>query len=148
MELTSPEFEDNELIPSRFTCDGEDINPELEITDVPAEAKSLVLIMDDPDAPDGTWVHWTVWGIDPETERIPAGTAPMNAVEGMTSAKRTGYSGPCPPSGTHRYYFKLFALDTKPDLKPSAQVSDLEEAMEDHLLARCELIGLYARESD
>lgn len=148
MELTSPDFENNELIPSRYTCDGEDINPELEISNVPPETKSLALIIDDPDAPDGTWIHWTVWNIDPETERIPAGSAPLDAIEGMTSFSRTGYGGPCPPSGTHRYYFKLYALDTKLDLNSSAQVGDLEAVIEEHLIDRCELIGLYTREPD
>jgi Raf kinase inhibitor-like YbhB/YbcL family protein len=148
MELRSPDFEHNTLIPSRYTCDGEDINPELEIVDVPPGTNSLVLIMDDPDASVGNWTHWLLWNIDPDTERIPVGTEPVGSVEGMNSFGHSGYGGPCPHGGTHRYVFKLFALDTKLNLTPSAEKTHLLDAMNEHLIDQCELIGLYSRGDD
>lgn len=148
MEITSPDFENNTLIPSTYTCDGEDINPTLEIRGVPAEAESLVLIVDDPDAPNGTWTHWTLWNIDPATDTIASGTTPMAAVEGETSFGQPGYGGPCPPSGTHRYYFKLFALDSELELDKRATVEELMEAMHDKVVAESELVGLYSKEDD
>jgi Raf kinase inhibitor-like YbhB/YbcL family protein len=148
MEISSPDFENNALIPSRYTCDGEDVNPSLDIKNVPAEAESLVLIVDDPDAPNGTWTHWTVWNIDPTTERIITGSLPVDSVEGVTSFQRKGYGGPCPPLGTHRYFFKLFALSKKLDISAFATVSELEEAIKDSIVERCELIGLYSRDGD
>jgi hypothetical protein len=146
MELKSPDFENNGLIPSRFTCDGENVNPTLDISGVPSDAQSLVLVMDDPDAPHGTWVHWLVWNIDPNTERIVSGSIPADAIEGMTDFGRPGYGGPCPPSGTHRYFFKLYALDTKLDLASTANSKELLESLRDHIIATAELIGLYAKE--
>lgn len=146
MELRSPDFENNELIPSRYTCDGENINPELEILDVPESSQSLVLIMDDPDAPNGTWVHWTVWNMDPSVRTIAAGTAPAGAIEGRTSFERTGYGGPCPPSGTHRYFFRIYALDTKLDLPANTKAEELADAMADHIISQAELVGLYAKD--
>ncbi len=146
MKISSPAFEANQTIPSKYTCDGENINPPLQIYDVPAGAKSLVLISDDPDAPMGTWVHWTVWNILPETKEIGENSAPVGAVEGMTSFGNNGYGGPCPPSGTHRYFFKLYALDTILDLPQFAKAADVEKAMVGHILDKAELIGLYKRE--
>lgn len=148
MELTSPDFEHNTLIPSQFTCDGEDINPTLEILGVPGSTEDLVLIMDDPDAPNGTWTHWILWNIDPDADKIVSGTAPVGSVEGMTSFGTSGYGGPCPPSGTHRYFFKLYALDEKLDLDSKASVEELREAMEGKILAESELIGLYSRDAE
>lgn len=144
MKLESPAFGNMERIPSKYTCDGQDINPPLKISDVPENTKSLVLIVDDPDAPAGTWVHWLVWNISPNTKEIPENSVPKNAVEGITSWNRVGYGGPCPPSGTHRYFFKLYALDTILDL-PSTTISELEKAMENHILDKAELVGLYSR---
>ncbi len=145
MKIASNVFKHNELIPSKYTCDGENINPPLEFFDVPKNAQSLVLIMDDPDAPRGTWVHWTVWNVDLETKEIKENNVPSEAIEGITGFGRSGYGGPCPPSGIHRYFFKLYALDTKFDLTPDTDKSGLEKAMESHILAKAELIGLYSR---
>lgn len=145
MKISSPAFENNGEIPTKHTCDGENISPPLEIGEEPAEAQSLVLIMDDPDAPAGTWIHWTVWNIDSKTTDISENSVPAGATEGATSFGRPGYGGPCPPSGTHRYFFRLYALDKKLDLSPQADKSKLEEAMNDHVLAKGELLGLYSR---
>jgi len=144
--MTSPFFKHNEKIPSKYTCDGDNKNPPLSILGVPSEAKSLVLISDDPDAPVGTWVHWTLWNIDPKTTEIAENSVPQGAVEGITSFGNTGYGGPCPPSGIHRYFFKLYALDTVMNLNTSAKKNDIEEAMKTHILAQAELIGFYNRE--
>ena len=145
MKIESTSFENNKIIPSVYTCDGENINPPLKISEVPEETKSLVLIVDDPDAPMGTWVHWTVWNIDPDVREIQERSCPKEAVEGMTDFGKPGYGGPCPPSGTHRYFFKVYALDTVLNLEPSAKVIDIEEAMKGHILGWAQLIGLYKR---
>lgn len=150
MKITSTAFQHNGNMPGKYTCDGENISPPLSINDIPAQAKSLALIVDDPDAPIGTWVHWTVWNIDPNTTEIaensvPKGIAGTSAVEGMTSFGTTGYGGPCPPSGTHRYFFKLYALDTLLDLPASAKAGDIEKATSGHILDKTALIGLYKR---
>lgn len=147
MKLKSPAFENYGDIPSKYTCDGNNVNPPLSISEVPEEAESLVLIVDDPDAPMGTWVHWTVWNIDPQTKEIQENSLPEGAVEGMTDFGTSGYGGPCPPSGKHRYFFKLYALDTKLQLPPETTKEKLERAMEGHILVQTELIGLYSRES-
>lgn len=146
MHISSSAFKDNEHIPYQYTCDGKNTNPPLAITDVPAGAKSLVLIMDDPDAPGGEWVHWLVWNINPATVAISEHSVPVAAVEGVTDFKKPGYGGPCPPDGMHRYFFKLYALDTKLDLQPSAVKADLEKAMQGHIVSQSQLVGLYARE--
>jgi Raf kinase inhibitor-like YbhB/YbcL family protein len=145
MKLSSPAFKHNELIPPVYTCDGDDINPPLKIDDVPAAAKSLVLIMDDPDAPAGTWVHWLVWNMDPKTGEIRQKTVPPKALQGMNSFRKIEYGGPCPPSGTHRYFFKLYALDTTLSLDSKTNSKVLEKAMAGHISAEAVLIGLYKR---
>lgn len=145
MQISSPAFTHNSDIPALYTCDGADRSPPLQISSVPSGAKSLVLIHDDPDAPMGTWVHWLLWNIDPKTEEIPEDSVPPGAVEGTTSWGKTGYGGPCPPSGTHRYFFKLYALDTLLALPPNAGKEKLEAAMQGHILAQGELVGLYGR---
>lgn len=145
MKIDSMVFKNNEFIPSKFTCDGINTNPLLRFSDVPTEAKSLALIMDDPDAPAGTWVHWVLWNIDPKTEKIEEDSAPVGAKQGMTSYNETKYGGPCPPNGTHHYYFKLYALDEKLELASSTTASDLENAMQGHVIAQTEMIGLYSR---
>lgn len=145
MKLSSSAFSQNEIIPKKYTCDGENVNPPLSIADIPKETKSLVLIVDDPDAPKGTWVHWTVFNINPEIKEIAENSIPKDGIEGMTDFGRPGYGGPCPPSGTHRYFFKIYSLDTKLDLKANASKKDLEKAMAGHILAKAELIGLYQR---
>ena len=145
MRMTSPAFVHTKAIPSSYTCDGEDLSPPLSLEGVPKEAKSLALVMDDPDAPAGDWVHWVLWNIDPGTTRIEQGSVPPGARQGLNSWKRAGYGGPCPPSGTHRYFFRLFALKEHLDLPSSATRKDLDRAMQGKIVARCELLGLYGR---
>ena len=145
MKITSPNFNHNETIPAKYTCDGVSISPHLSISETPSGTESLAIIMDDPDAPSGTWVHWTVWNIPPETAEIEEDQIPDAAVEGMTSFNEQGYGGPCPPSGEHRYFFKLYALNVKLDLSPTASAEDLEHAMEEHILAEAELMGRFER---
>ena len=145
IKLTSPVFKDGQFIPKKYTCDGEDINPPLVIKRVPAGAKSLVLIVDDPDAPMGTWVHWVIWNIDPKITEIKEKTLPPNAIEGINDFAKHSYGGPCPPSGTHRYYFKLYALDILLSLSPTSGKKEVEKAMEGHILDFAQLIGLYQR---
>jgi Raf kinase inhibitor-like YbhB/YbcL family protein len=142
MKLTSPEFENNGFIPRKFTCQGEDINPELIIEDIPQGAKSLALIVDDPDAPMGTWVHWIVYNI-PVIGLIKEDSIP--GIQGRNDFGGGGYGGPCPPSGTHRYFFKLYALDTELNLEEGISKKVLEKAMEGHLLTKAELVGRYKR---
>ena len=144
MNIASSAFTHNGNVPSRYTCDGANISPPLEFSNVPEDAQSLVLLVDAPDAPATTWVHWLVWNIDPTSTGTEEGTAPKG-IEGTTDFGQAGYGGPCPPSGTHRYFFKLYALDTKLELDASATKSDLEAAMESHIIDQAELIGLYER---
>jgi len=145
MKISSPVFAHNGFIPKKYTCDGSDVNPPLIFDGTPAEAKSLVLIVDDPDAPAGTWVHWVVWDIDPKTKEIKENSVPEHAKQCLTDFGRSEYGGPCPPSGTHRYFFRLYALDTHPTLVRNATKGDAESAMKGHVLAKAELIGLYKR---
>ena len=145
MKLTSPAFENNKEIPSEYTCDGVDTSPELNIGDVPENAKSLVLINDDPDAPVGTWDHWIVFNIPSSTSKINKGQEPSGTA-GKNSWGRTGYGGPCPPSGTHRYFFKLYALDTELDLPEASEKKDIEAAMQDHIIEKTELLGTYKKQ--
>lgn len=144
MKLTSLAFTNNNTIPSEFTCDGADISPPLTISDVPKNAKSLALIMDDPDAPIGTFVHWVVWNILPDAKEIMKGDEP-DGIQGTTGFRRLGYGGPCPPSGTHRYFFKLYALDTELNLPEGSAKHDLENAMQGHIIAQAQLMGTYKR---
>jgi len=138
------------MIPKKYTCDGPDASPPLNWSDVPAKAKSLALIVDDPDAPMGTWVHWVAWNIPPDARSLDEGvpkkdSLPNGMKQGTTDFRSIGYGGPCPPSGTHRYFFKLYALDTALNLPPSTTKKDLERAMQGHVLRQVELIGKYAR---
>lgn len=144
MKLSSPSFAHNGNIPSEFTCDGADLSPPLTISDVPSNAKSLALIVDDPDAPVGTWDHWIAFNINPSTREISKGKEPSGTA-GKNSWGRTGYGGPCPPSGTHRYFFKLYALDTMLNLPKGATKKEIESAMQGHIIEKAELIGLYKR---
>lgn len=147
MKIESPVFQNNESIPAKYTCDGENVSPSLEIKDVPENAKSLALILDDPDAPvAGGFVHWIVFNIDPATKEIGENSAPQNAIEGTNSAGRVGYTSPCPLSGTHRYLFKLYALDATLALDSSAKRENVEKAMEGHILDQATLVGLYQRQ--
>ena len=146
MEISSTQFTNNGKFPVKYTCDGQDINPPLAFSGTPEEMQSLVLIVDDPDAPSGTWVHWTVFNIDPKTTEIKENSVPQKAIEGLTSYDTQGYKGPCPPSGTHRYFFKIYALDTILELDKTAKFSDIEQKMEGHILDQAEIIGLYTRD--
>ena len=141
--VKSPVFENNQLIPAKYTCDGDNVNPPLTIEGVPEGAKSLVLIADDPDCPTGTWNHWLVWNIPSTTRKIEENKVP--GTEGISTYRKHAYGGPCPPSGTHRYFFKVYALDAKLDLTANAEKKDVEKAMESHVLAEGELVGLYSR---
>jgi len=145
MKLTSPTFNHNKLIPAKYTCDGNDVNPPLLISEVPPHTQSLVLIVDDPDAPAGDWVHWTIWNIDPKTTEIAENSVPAGAIEGLTDFGRSGWDGPCPPSGTHRYFFKLYALDIELKLPADTNKTKLLQTMNGHILTQAELIGLYHR---
>ena len=131
-------------IPAKFTCNGANVNPELKIKGVPNEAKSLVLIVDDPDAPRGLFTHWVLWNIDPKTTDISENSVPAGGVQGTNDFGKRNYGGPCPPSGTHRYFFKIFALNSKVDLKPSARRAELDAAMKGHVVAQGELITRYS----
>lgn len=144
MILTSPGFRDGEKIPQEHTCDGNDSSPHLVIRDVPGGTKSLVILMDDPDAPMGTFDHWVVWNIPPTTREIPKGTEP-EGVQGITSFGKEGYGGPCPPSGSHRYFFKLYALDSKLDISEGSTKRDVEQSMEGHVVDEAQLMGTYER---
>jgi Raf kinase inhibitor-like YbhB/YbcL family protein len=144
MKITSSAFQQGGNIPSKFTCDGGDTSPPLQMQDIPAAAKSLVLIVDDPDAPSGLFTHWISWNISPQTTSIAEGSAPK-AVQGTNDFGKSGYGGPCPPSGTHRYYFKIFALDKELDLPPASKRAQLDAAMKGHVIAQGELMGRYAR---
>ena len=143
IKITSPAFKKNAPIPKKYTCDGDDINPPLKLEGLPDEAKSIVLIVDDPDAPMGTWDHWIVWNIPPMGE-IAENVVP--GVEGINDFQRQSYGGPCPPSGTHRYFFKVYALKEKLDLDTNSRKSNVEKAMEGKILAKGELIGFYNRD--
>lgn len=144
MKLTSV-FAHNENIPSKYTCDGEDVAPELIISEVPADAKSLALIVDDPDAPMGIWVHWVLYNLPPNITKINAQNLPSEVKQGMTDFGRIGWGGPCPPSGTHRYFFKLYAVDKTLDLPAEVTKAQLENAIRNHIIEKAELIGLYKR---
>lgn len=151
LKLTSTAFVEGGTIPSQYTCDGQNVSPPLAWSDLPEAAKTLALIADDPDAPRGTWVHWVVYQI-PATERglpenVPAReTLDDGARQGKNDFKNTAYGGPCPPSGTHRYFFKLYALDTDLNLPPGATKDQLLKSMEGHILAQGQLMGRYARQ--
>ena len=142
LKITSPAFEHNQSIPSKYTCDGKNLSPPLEIENIPDEAKCLALIVDDPDAPIATWVHWLVWNI-PLTHHIKENV--IHGVEGVNDFEKRNYGGPCPPSGTHRYFFKVYALDELLNLGPTTRKTDLEKAMSGHIIGFGELIGTYKK---
>jgi Raf kinase inhibitor-like YbhB/YbcL family protein len=151
MQLTSPAFSEGGSIPAPHTCDGDNLSPALKWTGVPSGAKSLALIADDPDAPPGTWVHWVLYDLTSATTELPEAMPrsqylPGGAKQRLNDFKHLGYGGPCPPPGkAHRYFFKLYALDRVIDLKPGATKKELEAAMEKHILAEGQLIGIYKR---
>ena len=145
LEITSEAFTDNSYIPIKYTCDGENINPPLLVKNIPEEAKSLVLIMVDPDASSGNWTHWLVWNIPP-SGKIKENSSP--GIEGMNDFKKQNYGGPCPSTGTHHYFFKVYALDDFIDLKPNATYKELEKAMSTHAIGFGKIMGLYKRASN
>lgn len=145
MKLTSPDFSEGSSIPERFTCDGEDISPTLIIDDVPKATKSLVLIVDDPDAPMGTFTHWLLWGMNPDLIEIVADSLPSEAVPGVNDFGTRKYGGPCPPSGVHRYYFRLYAIDTMLELAPKSKRQEVDAAIKGHIVAQTTLMGRYSR---
>lgn len=144
MALTSPAFNNEDPIPEKYSCDGEDISPELDWFGTPEGTVSLVLIMDDPDAPMGTWVHWVLFNLPMDLSGLREGMTGVG-LDGSNSWNRTGYGGPCPPSGTHRYFFKLYALDLVLDLESGADKAAVLSAMEGHILGEAELMGTYSR---
>lgn len=146
MKLISPAFQNDQFIPLKYSCDGENINPSLEISDVPNAAKSLALIVDDPDAPGGTWVHWVVFNINPSVTLIQENSVPEGGIQGLTSSGQYSYGGPCPPSGTHHYHFKFYALDAAFSLDSSANKEAVEKAMQNHILDQVDFVGLYKRQ--
>jgi Raf kinase inhibitor-like YbhB/YbcL family protein len=150
LKVTSTAFKEGELIPQEYTCDGKDISPDLAWAGAPAGAKSIVLISDDPDAPMGTWAHWVVINIPPEAKGLaagasPTGVMPKGCLETATNFSQPGYGGPCPPGGTHRYYFKVYALDSVLNLAVKARKAEVESAMQGHILAQGQLMGKYRR---
>jgi Raf kinase inhibitor-like YbhB/YbcL family protein len=144
MQLLSPDFSNQQMVPVKCTCKGDNTSPALSITDIPQTAKSLALVVHDPDAPGGNFTHWLVWNIAPNTAQLEANAVPAQAVQGMNSASVTGYMGPCPPSGTHRYIFSLYALDTMLDLPETTNQAPLLDEIAKHTIERTELVGLFA----
>ncbi len=146
INVQSPAFNNGENIPKKYTCDGEGINPPLTISHLPAGTKSLVLIVDDPDAPAGTFTHWALWNISPTVESIGENDTPAGATSGINSAGESDYAAPCPPSGTHRYFFKVYALDTIISLPTNTKINELSQTIEDHILDEGVLMGKYSRQ--
>ena len=143
MKVTSSAFENNTKIPSRYTCDGENVNPPLTFEDLPENTQSLVLIVNDPDAPAGNWIHWILFNIPADTEILNENDVPTGALQGINSFGDNNYGGPCPPSGTHRYIFKLFAIDSLLDLKEGTSEAEIKNGINGHTLETSELVGKY-----
>ena len=144
MKISSQAFKEGDQVPGKYTCDGKNISPPLSISGLPANTKSISIIMDDPDSPNGDWVHWVAWNIPP-IEIIPEGKLPKGSIEGLNDFKSNNYGGPCPSLGTHRYVFKIYALDEMVSLDQKSKKEDLELAMEGHILAEGKLMGIYCR---
>ncbi len=150
IEIKSPEFKSEDMMPAKYTCDGGNFSPPLSWDGIPKDAKSLVLICDDPDAPMGTWVHWLIYNMPPASKGLQEGVLPVESFshdtkQGINDFKEIGYGGPCPPSGVHRYFFKLYALDSKLNLPAGATKKELLVAMKEHILAQAEMIGKYEK---
>jgi Raf kinase inhibitor-like YbhB/YbcL family protein len=150
IRITSMAFEEGEMIPQKYTCDGRDVSPPLAWGGVPAGTKSLALICDDPDAPAGTWVHWVLFDLPADTKELSENIPPKKTLEsgakhGINDFREFGYGGPCPPGGTHRYFFRVYALDKETGLNPGATKAQLVRAMEGHILAEGQLMGKYRR---
>lgn len=142
LNITSSAFENNQFIPTKYTLDGENINPPLIFEGISNSAKSLVLVVDDPDAPSGTWIHWVLWNINPQTTKIEENSVPNGAIQGRTN-RENHYSGPKPPSGTHRYFFRLYAIDSQINLPPESDIEALHRTIKGHIIDQAELTGLY-----
>jgi Raf kinase inhibitor-like YbhB/YbcL family protein len=145
MKLTSSAIEQNQPIPAKYTCDGVNHHPPLAFSQVPEGAQSLALVVEDPDAPTKVFTHWLVYDIPPSTQLIPEQEVPRDSTEGVNDFGTRGYKGPCPPSGTHHYYFKLFALDTELALPEGTRKEDVLAKMKGHVIASAELVGTYAK---
>jgi len=150
MEIKSSAFGSGEMIPAKYTCDGADFSPQLEWSGSPAGTRSFALICDDPDAPMGTWVHWVIYDIPPTATMLAEGITrekdlPGGGTQGINDFRKIGYGGPCPPGGTHRYFFKLYALDAMLGLKPGITKDQLLTAMRGHILGEAQLMGTYRR---
>ncbi len=142
LQVTSPSFKENELMPAKYTCEGINVSPPLDIKNIPAQTKSIAIIMDDPDAAGGTYDHWIVWNLEPAqaiAENIEAG------ILGRNGSGNTSYKGPCPPTGTHHYHFKVYALDMMLTLKEGSSKAELQTAMQEHIIANGDLVGLYQK---
>lgn len=149
IEIVSPVFRDGSAIPYQYTCRGQNVNPPLNFLSKPGQTQSFTLIMHDPDAPGGNYLHWLMWDIPPGTETISANSVPVGAVQGKNSAGQNNYTGPCPPKGSaaHRYIFDIYALDTTLDLPTATELNEVLKAQKGHVLAHCSLIGTFAIEN-
>ncbi len=150
LSLASTEFHNGQPIPAKFTCDGDNVSVPLQWADPPANTRSFALIVDDPDAPSGTYTHWVLYNVPADVHSLSEGvstdaTLPDGSMNGVNSARKSGYTGPCPPSGTHHYHFELYALDAPLSLKPGATKDQLATAMQGHILAQTEMVGTYQR---
>jgi len=146
LKVTSPAFENNKTIPSKYGCDGVNVNPAIRIENVPPGAKSLALLFDDKDAPRKTYLHWILWSLDPSTKEIRENSVPEGAVQGLNDFKKNTYGGPCPPTRPHKYALIIYALDVRLTLDPKSGKAELEKAMEGHIMAQGQLMGVYKRE--
>jgi len=146
LKVTSPAFENHKTIPSKYGCDGINVNPAIQIDDVPSGTKSLALLFDDQDAPRKSYVHWIVWNIDPSVNVIGENSIPEGAVQGLNDFKKNTYGGPCPPTRPHRYACIVYALDTRLNLDPRSGKAELEKALEGHVIGKGQLMGVYKRE--
>jgi Raf kinase inhibitor-like YbhB/YbcL family protein len=147
MRITSPAFEENQMIPAIYTCDSDNVNPPLIISEIPEGAQSLAIIMDDPDAPGGTFTHWLMWNIPPQTKMIEENDWPQGAEQGINDGRDLGYMGPCPPVGVHHYHFRIYALKKRLDLKGEIKRKELEREIENNLIEKAELVGIYKLQS-
>lgn len=145
LKISSPAFEHNGQIPSKYTCDGPNLNPLLRIENVPPNTKSFALIFDDMDAPRGSYVHWILWNIDPGVKEIKENSIPEGVVQGLNDFKENNYGGPCPPTRAHRYVFRVYALDVRLNLESRSAKVDLEKAMKGHIISQAQMIGSYKR---
>lgn len=145
LKVTSPAFENNKIIPSKYGCDGGNVNPAIRIENVPPGAKSLALLLDDQDAPRRTYVHWILWNIDPSVKEIEENSVPEGAVQGLNDFKKNTYGGPCPPTRPHRYAWIVYSLDVRLNLDPKSGKAELERAMEGHIISKGQLMGVYKR---